>query len=648
MVISQPATPERSAGAQLDQQHPDSFHLRARQHSPTRSLTAYDRDRRHRRNRRPNKGTQDSTTNRFARLAEEDGATQMLTPVFDLEAETEELKTQKERLDIRAEVLRTYAEAITACTRKFTTGYGLQLANEFQNTLLRHWNQFVRAEEPDKQSYAASAGRQRTDKLVSFANIAENASRQAPGDVHGQPHCRQNTTIGDRTDRRVLLLLKSGSSFFQKGLQIRLALKDKLAIASQDIQDIKPTNTGWAIVARNEKIQQLILEKQNEWGPCIDLDIAEKQIPWHTYLIKNFPKTIHSWDGTLLDFETTIEEEIEAQTGQKPERWHVSQKPNNEDPSKATLVILFLKPLNNNFRLLGQGSHSFKLTKPKKLSQCTHCWNFHPPTRCIATKVCVRCGVRDNVHRADSCCNTPKCANCYGAHEANYENCFARPQKLRGSFQKLSKTQLIYARQLGQEDFKRKNNTQQTDSDQLPLVEEGDEDARLQQDAEMSGTEPIHTTQVPETNSVNIVDHEGREVGTPGEWGSEKDDEETEEDAAEGEEAEEEVEEEEEEVEAEEDIEEALPPPAQSYPTGTNTKQDQHVIPKLHFYITGKGNPYFAIKKQFRPQPGTDDIEPPSEATAREPPAKPHPEKSLKYVHLGGLQPLTRPLAALH
>ncbi|KID96614.1 reverse transcriptase, partial [Metarhizium majus ARSEF 297] len=568
--------------------------------------------------------------------------------------------TWKERLDIRAKVLRTYAEAITACTRKFTTGYGLHIANEFQSTLLRHWNQFVRAEEPlipgnrnthapssltgtNKPTPPAPAAREntRTDKSVSFANIAKNASRQAPGNVHVHPHRRQNTTIADRTDRRVLLRLKSGSSFFEKGLQIRLALKDKLAIASQDIQDIKPTNTGWAIVARNEKIQQLILEKQNEWGPCIDLDIAEKQIPWHTYLIKNFPKTLHSWDGTLLDFKETIEEEIEAQTGQKPERWHVSQKPNKEDPTKATLVISFLKPLNSNFRLLGQGSYSFKLTKPKKLSQCTHCWNFHPPTRCIATKVCVHCGVKDDVHSADSCNNTTKCANCYGSHEANYENCFARPQKLRGSFQKLSKTQLIYARQLGQEDFKRKNKAQQTDdSDKLPLaVEQGDEDVCPLQDAEMSGTEPIQTTQVPETNPVNIVDHEGIGVDTPGEREKEKDDEETEEEAAGEEEAGEDEEEEEEEAE-EEEIEEALPPPAQSYPTGANTKQDPRVIPKHHFYITGKGasqtaakqnsttststtkDPYFTIKKQFRPQPRTDDIEPPSEATVQEPPSE--------------------------
>ena len=91
------------------------------------------------------------------------------------------------------------------------------------------------------------------------------------------------------------------------------------------------------------------------------------------------------------------------------------------------------------------------------------------------------------MHNADSCDNTTKCANCHGAHEANYENCFARPQKLRGRLQKLSKTQLIYARRLGQEDFKRKNSTQQADSYQLPpAVEQGEEDAYPLQDAEMS------------------------------------------------------------------------------------------------------------------------------------------------------------------
>ncbi|KAG8408079.1 hypothetical protein J3459_018114 [Metarhizium acridum] len=61
------------------------------------------------------------------------------------------------------------------------------------------------------------------------------------------------------------------------------------------------------------------------------------QLEWHTYLTKNFPKTLHSWDGTVLNFEATVEEETVAQTGQKPERRHVSQKPNDGDPTKATL-----------------------------------------------------------------------------------------------------------------------------------------------------------------------------------------------------------------------------------------------------------------------------------------------------------------------
>jgi hypothetical protein len=256
--------------------------------------------------------------------------------------------------------------------------------------------------------------------------------------------------------------------------------------------------------------------------------------------------------------------------------------------------------------------------------------------------------VKDDAHDTDSCDNTTKCTNCYGAHEANYENCFARPQKLRGSVQKLSKTQLIYARQLGQEDFKRKNNRQQTDNDQLPVpVEQGDEDAFPRQDTEMSGTEAVQTNQVPETNPVNIVHNGDRGTVTPGDGEKEMDDEETEEEAAgsliteegaEGEEEEVDEEEEEEEEAEEEENEEALPPPTQSYPTGANSKQDQPSLPKYHFYSTAKSasqtatkqnstnitsitkNP--AIKKQFRPQPRTDDLEPPSEATSREPPSE--------------------------
>ncbi|KAJ3495000.1 hypothetical protein NLG97_g3706 [Lecanicillium saksenae] len=92
-------------------------------------------------------------------------------------------------------------------------------------------------------------------KPVSFADVTKAAAQQAPGDVRVAPIRRQPIAASNYPDRRILLRLKEGCSFFEKSsFQIRLALKDKLALDTKDIQDIKRTNTGWALLTRNEEI----------------------------------------------------------------------------------------------------------------------------------------------------------------------------------------------------------------------------------------------------------------------------------------------------------------------------------------------------------------------------------------------------------
>ncbi|KAJ3495916.1 hypothetical protein NLG97_g3048 [Lecanicillium saksenae] len=155
-------------------------------------------------------------------------------------------------------------------------------------------------------------------------------------------------------------------------------------------------------------------------------------------------------------FEKTIGEEILAQTGQTPVRWRRFSRP-SPDPTKTTLIISFDRPVRGKFRLLGLGAYSFLLTRPKKLVQCQNCWQFHPPVRCTATKTCKICGVTDSHHDAEGCQATPRCTNCHGPHHADYEQCYARPRKEGGSFQKLSKSQRNHARHLGADDYRRQN-----------------------------------------------------------------------------------------------------------------------------------------------------------------------------------------------
>ncbi|KAF1732488.1 hypothetical protein CRV24_006376 [Beauveria bassiana] len=487
MAIDQSSTP--ATGARGRRQFPDGFHHDAQEEllrgaapvttrpylpssSPTRRPTNAASNG-GRRRRHPRKDA-NPNANYYGVLADEEDEFADAFDALDLETETRKIITkEKERMTTRADVLSTFAESIAACARQFDHGYAHAVANDFTRSLLRHWNQFLHSGEaagfsnempqPKLQPAQKPLTKLPTDnqttrrKTVSFADVTKAAAQQAPGDVHIAPARRQPIATNNYTDRRILLRLKEGSSFFEKNnFQIRLALKEKLALDPQDIQDIKPTNTGWALLARNGEIQRKIIESQGVWGPSMDLDTAEKHVEWHTYLIKDFPSELRSYDDSILDFEKTIGEEIIAQTGQTPVQWRRSSKP-SPDPTKTTLIISFDRPVRGNFRLLGLGAYSFLLTKPKRLVQCQNCWQFHPPVRCTATKTCRTCGVTDSHHDTEGCQATPKCTNCYGPHRADYEQCYARPRKDGGTFRKLSKSQRIHARNLGADDYRRQN-----------------------------------------------------------------------------------------------------------------------------------------------------------------------------------------------
>lgn len=437
---------------------------------------------------------------------------------LDLESETRRIiAKEKERMATRADVLRTFAESIAACARKFDHGYAHAVANDFTRSLLHHWNQFLHS--GDTAGYSKdpplmnlpvrqkqTAARPPTDnqlprpKTVSFADVATAAARQTPGDVRIAPARRQPIAASNYTDRRILLRLKAGSSFFEKEpFQIRTAIYEKLTLGANDVQKITKTNTGWAVAVRNEEIQKKLLESQEQWGPNVDLTIAEKQVTWFTYLIKDFPSELRSYDETILDFNAIISEEIVAQTGQTPVRWRRSIKPSS-DPTKTTLIISFEKPVRGTFRLLGLGAYSFLMTKPERLVQCQNCWQFHPPVQCTATKTCRTCGVRHTEHDTESCQTTPRCANCDGPHHADSRLCYARPKKVGDTYHKLSKSQRIHARKLGADDYRRQNMEMMAESLDNPQAPNGATTniTTNEVDTEMADTTEGNVTKTPQ------------------------------------------------------------------------------------------------------------------------------------------------------
>ncbi|KAK3175379.1 hypothetical protein K4F52_010313, partial [Lecanicillium sp. MT-2017a] len=252
--------------------------------SPIRTHAAYLRTRRQ----------AQSDNNPFAPLAE---ITEELSePANDAE---EAIAKAQEQLDIRASILRAYTSAISQCTLQFTSGYGQKFAKHLREILLQHWQNATEDEAPHTTPpTAAPADAAKPQGAVSYAGIAKKAASRRPGNEK-LPRSKKSAT-STRKDKRVLIRLPNGPESAEQGLKIRLAIRDKLRIPLLDIPHIKQTNTGWALTTRTEEIQQHVIREQQLWGACCGIQAAEKETEWHSYLIRDFPTTIPSWDGSTL------------------------------------------------------------------------------------------------------------------------------------------------------------------------------------------------------------------------------------------------------------------------------------------------------------------------------------------------------------
>ncbi|OAA53177.1 hypothetical protein LEL_11028 [Akanthomyces lecanii RCEF 1005] len=322
------------------------------------------------------------------------------------------------------------------------------------------------------------------EKPVSFAGVARAAHETQPGNrkitLKNGPRRKPQAL---RNNKRVLIRLRKDSTFFDKGLQIQLAIRDKLHLKLADLPDIKETNTGFALTPCTVEIQQKILQNQQLWGPLVGLEIAEKDIEWHTYLIKNFPSTITSWDGTELDYESTVEEAIKEQTGLHPVQWRSTET----GSPLTTLVIHFDQPLKSRFRLLGLGDLSLQPTRPPRLTLCDTCWIFHTQTNCQKPQVCGNCGSQSHV--LENCKADTRCVGCSGPHDTGSSECFALPKRTAHGSRALSKTERSYAIRQGKAAYERWELSQQR-------------------------AKSIAATQAPETERI-APDTEMTEVGNP-------------------------------------------------------------------------------------------------------------------------------------
>ncbi|PQK18128.1 hypothetical protein BB8028_0012g00250 [Beauveria bassiana] len=556
-------------------------------------------------------------SNRFAPLATENQGAD--DPFADAEVLIAEAQDQ---LDTRASILRAYSQAIAKCAEQFSSGYGKSFAQHLRTTLLQHWSGASCGEAPPAPGHTATLGGTENashapppEKASTFAGIARAAHETQPVNRTIAPKAAPGRPRAPRNDKRVLIRLQKDSTFFDKGLQIQLAIRDRLHLQLADVLNIKPTNTGFALLPRTAEIQQKILQNQQQWGPLVGLEIAEKDTEWHTYLIKNFPRTITSWDGTELDYKSTVEEAIKEQTGLHPIQWRST----DAGGPTTTLVIHFDQPLKSRFRLLGLGDLSFQPTRPRRLTLCNTCWLYHPPTQCQKPKVCGNCGSRS--HDLENCETHPICVGCSGPHGAGSSECFALPKRTAHGSRALSKTEQSYAIQQGKAAYVRwelsKQGAKSVEATQASMT------VQETPDTEMTGAEN-HAPTVIESQHSTVEEANTGDSGEP--------------DLSEGSmdtdgEAEEEDEEDGGEDEEDEEIEETIPlpplPPLTQPATEQNTTSQPQTA-RITSIITAKQSTIKAAvlrRMQVNPvEPSSDTImvahSPPSSPAQQSPPKK--------------------------
>src|SRR6185312_12062258 len=111
-------------------------------------------------------------------------------------------------------------------------------------------------------------------------------------------------------------------------------------------------NTGWAIRAADKLTRDLLVERQADWADDLGATAVETSQRWYTYAVDNCPRRLTDLYGNELNYDASVRDEINNQTGLTPVSIRVPRRDNEQLPYK-TLIISFLEPTKRPWSLFG-------------------------------------------------------------------------------------------------------------------------------------------------------------------------------------------------------------------------------------------------------------------------------------------------------
>lgn len=273
-------------------------------------------------------------------------------------------------------------------------------------------------------------------------------------------------TVSTKEDLRVLATLHqtpaTSTAPRQDSFHIRAAICKALKLQLADIPKVTHTQTGFAIHPASKVIRDKVVSEESKTliqraCACVKLALPEK---WHTYALTDVPYTFMnlSPDMPMVDTDTILAEEAQAQTGLTPIDFKRSQFGPNPSTGRGTFIVSFLEPVRR-FQLFGTGGFSRPVQKaPKVHRHAKGCQGYCNPRACTRAPRCHHCSDRLDSHSPGElalCARAARCANCYGPYEAGHEKCPAAPRVVKKRVTPLTRSELAAVRKVGLQAYQR-------------------------------------------------------------------------------------------------------------------------------------------------------------------------------------------------
>ncbi|OLN95748.1 hypothetical protein CCHL11_02791 [Colletotrichum chlorophyti] len=241
----------------------------------------------------------------------------------------------------------------------------------------------------------------------------------------------------DATEHKVsktIAAIKEGLAAARKiaPFAVRRTVCQTFGIELADIPHIYHVGTGYSLKPATNQVQQCLLADKQALADCLGAYKVETPTKWFTYVVPRCPTKLRSIGGDSLDPATLIEDEVFAQTRQKPIRARQSRLGPNPVTNEVSWVISFAVEVSP-FRLFNQSSRSQLIKKKRTLIRHDPgCQGYHSNRYCNRRPLCGNCGRPSDSHETEPCTARPQCANCCGPFQASHKDCPARPLVTNG------------------------------------------------------------------------------------------------------------------------------------------------------------------------------------------------------------------------